>query len=71
MQVVSGSIYAMGTWQNDLRDSLQLSMEDATVLGAMTFIGSAAGFFGGILFDRLGPRAAVSLGSCASDLCSW
>eukprot|EP00438_Fugacium_kawagutii_P024990 Skav225732 [mRNA] locus=scaffold611:109806:118672:+ [translate_table: standard] len=68
IQVVSGSIYAMGTWQNDLRDSLELSMEDASVIGAMTFIGSAAGFFGGILFDRLGPRAAVSLGACCLSM---
>eukprot|EP00438_Fugacium_kawagutii_P002213 Skav233841 [mRNA] locus=scaffold3130:30715:38615:- [translate_table: standard] len=62
--VVAGSVYCMGAWQNDLRDSLEISMTGATVIGAMTFMGNVAGFLGGLLFDRLGPKAAVSVGSC-------
>lgn len=64
-QVVAGSVYCMGAWQNDLRDSLEISMTGATVIGAMTFMGNVAGFLGGVLFDRIGPKAAVSVGGCA------
>ena len=64
IQVVSGSVYAMGAWQNDLRDTMQISMTSATIIGAMAFMGNLAGFFGGMLFDRSGPRAAVCLGCC-------
>ena len=63
-QVVSGSVYAMGAWQNDLRDSLEISMTSVTIIGAMTFMGNLAGFLGGMMFDRYGPKSAVCLGSC-------
>lgn len=64
IEVVSGSVYGMGAWQDDLRDSLNISMTGATVIGAMTFIGNLAGFLGGMIFDKYGPKAAVCLGSC-------
>jgi len=68
IQVVGGSVYAMGAWQNDLRDSLQISMTSATIIGAMAFTGNIAGFLGGMLFDRSGPRAAVCLGCCCLSI---
>ncbi len=63
IQVVSGSVYGMGAWQDDLRDSLNISMTGATIIGAMTFMGNLAGFLGGMIFDNCGPKVAVCLGS--------
>lgn len=63
IEVVSGSVYGMGAWQDDLRDSLNISMRGATVIGAMTFIGNLFGFLGGMIFDKYGPKAAVCLGT--------
>eukprot|EP00439_Symbiodinium_sp_Y106_P058031 s1152_g8.t1 len=47
VEVVSGSVYAMGAWQDELRDVLGISMQSLTLIGA----------------DRVGPKAAVVLGS--------
>jgi hypothetical protein len=43
---------------------LEISMTSATIIGAMTFMGTLAGFLGGMMFDRYGPKSAVCLGSC-------
>mmetsp|Transcript_61847 Transcript_61847/g.114821 ORF Transcript_61847/g.114821 Transcript_61847/m.114821 type:complete len:671 (+) Transcript_61847:48-2060(+) len=64
----SGSVYAMGAWQDELRDALGLSMEQVTAIGASTFLGILASTFGGFIFDNLGPRCAVALGGTLSAL---
>lgn len=68
IQVVSGSVYAMGAWQDDLRDNLNISMTGATIIGAMTFMGNLAGFLGGMIFDNCGPKVAICLGSSSLSI---
>ncbi|CAJ1396768.1 unnamed protein product [Effrenium voratum] len=63
IQVVSGSVYAFGAWQDELRNALGVSMTGITVIGALTFVGSLVGLLGGMIFDRFGPKTAVSLGT--------
>eukprot|EP00440_Ansanella_granifera_P035785 gb/GFBE01038818.1/.p1 GENE.gb/GFBE01038818.1/~~gb/GFBE01038818.1/.p1 ORF type:complete len:621 (+),score=167.14 gb/GFBE01038818.1/:1-1863(+) len=65
VQMVAGSVYAMGAWQDELRDSLQITMDGVAAIGAATFAGSVAAMAGGLAFDKLGPRAAVTLGATA------
>eukprot|EP00930_Biecheleria_cincta_P032853 TRINITY_DN22766_c0_g1_i1.p1 TRINITY_DN22766_c0_g1~~TRINITY_DN22766_c0_g1_i1.p1 ORF type:complete len:623 (-),score=134.13 TRINITY_DN22766_c0_g1_i1:213-2081(-) len=65
VQLVAGSVYAMGAWQNALRDELGVTMEGIAAVGAATFAGSLAAMLGGQVFDLLGPKAAVTLGATA------
>ena len=62
VQIISGSVYAMGAWQSALRDGLDLPTEAVTSIGASTFMGSVVAMFGGKAFDALGPRVACALG---------
>lgn len=65
VQMVSGSVYAMGAWQDELRDVLGASMSQVSTISAMTFTGSVVAFMGGQIFDHLGPRTAVLVGALA------
>ncbi|CAE7784728.1 unnamed protein product [Symbiodinium sp. CCMP2456] len=64
VQVFSGSIYGIGAWQDELRDVLGISMKSLTLVGAASVMGMIAGPAGGAVYDTMGPRAAVVLGSC-------
>lgn len=65
VQMVAGSVYAMGAWQNALRDEMGITMDGVSAIGAATFAGSLAAMLGGQVFDKLGPKAAVTLGATA------
>lgn len=62
VQIIASSVYSMGAWQDELRDALGLSVDGIALIGAATFSGSIAAMLGGLVFDRLGPRASVILG---------
>lgn len=62
VQVISGSVYAMGAWQSKLRDGLGLSTAAVSSIGAATFVGSVLAMLGGRAFDTLGPRTSCALG---------
>jgi len=64
VQVVSSSIYGIGAWQDELRDVLGISMNSLTLIGAASLMGLIASPAGGAIYDAMGPRAAVLLGSC-------
>eukprot|EP00931_Biecheleriopsis_adriatica_P061336 TRINITY_DN36883_c0_g1_i1.p1 TRINITY_DN36883_c0_g1~~TRINITY_DN36883_c0_g1_i1.p1 ORF type:complete len:616 (+),score=153.63 TRINITY_DN36883_c0_g1_i1:78-1925(+) len=68
VQVVAGSVYAMGAWQDELRDSLGITVDGVSAIGAATFAGSLAATLGGTVFDLLGPKAAVTLGATAATM---
>eukprot|EP00441_Pelagodinium_beii_P037822 CAMPEP_0197635258 /NCGR_PEP_ID=MMETSP1338-20131121/11119_1 /TAXON_ID=43686 ORGANISM="Pelagodinium beii, Strain RCC1491" /NCGR_SAMPLE_ID=MMETSP1338 /ASSEMBLY_ACC=CAM_ASM_000754 /LENGTH=579 /DNA_ID=CAMNT_0043207273 /DNA_START=211 /DNA_END=1950 /DNA_ORIENTATION=- len=65
VQMVAGSVYAMGAWQDSLRDALGTDMSGIAAIGAATFAGSVAAMLGGLAFDKLGPKASVTLGATA------
>mmetsp|Transcript_84463 Transcript_84463/g.185354 ORF Transcript_84463/g.185354 Transcript_84463/m.185354 type:complete len:657 (-) Transcript_84463:34-2004(-) len=67
-QIVSGCVYAMGAWQDALRDALQVSMGDISTIVASTFIGSVAAVLGGRCFDKLGPRITLAIGGVICTL---
>jgi len=68
VQVVSGSVYAMGAWQDALRDSLGVSISAISTIGAATFWGTLAAMLGGQLYDRFGPRTTLILGGTMCTL---
>jgi len=65
VQMVAGSVYAMGAWQDSLRDALGTDMSGIAAIGAATFAGSVVAMLGGLAFDKLGPKASVTLGATA------
>ncbi|CAE8643168.1 unnamed protein product [Polarella glacialis] len=68
VQMVAGSVYAMGAWQDALRDALGTTMDGISLIGAATFAGSLLAMLGGYAFDKLGPKAAVTLGGTLCTL---
>lgn len=68
VQIISGSVYAMGAYQSALRDGIGVSTEAISAIGAATFCGSVVAMLGGRAFDTLGPRAACALGGVINTL---
>lgn len=68
VQIVAGSVYAMGAWQDELRNVLGVPMDTISEIGSVTFGGSLCAMLGGYAFDKLGPRASCILGGTMATL---